>query len=149
MLGDEYVDEKSWPYCGEIDILESVGREFDADGKNGINHASCHTRAYYFKQGNQISSTIPVPNMATEFHNYAVEWSPEGIKAFLDGKHYYTYDKLDGPLEWPFDKPQNLILNLANGSVSLTIGLPGRLNHVQCALGLWSGWLCGCYSLLD
>ena len=28
-LGDSYRDEISWPYCGEIDILECVGWEFD------------------------------------------------------------------------------------------------------------------------
>ena len=29
LLGDAYRDEVSWPYCGEVDILENVGREID------------------------------------------------------------------------------------------------------------------------
>jgi beta-glucanase (GH16 family) len=29
LLGDAYRDEISWPYCGEVDILECVGREID------------------------------------------------------------------------------------------------------------------------
>jgi beta-glucanase (GH16 family) len=114
-LGDAYVDEKSWPYCGEIDILECVGREVDAASGRGVNHASCHTRAYYFKQGNQISSTIPVENMSEEFHTYTVEWYPDRIEALVDGEHYYTYDKTNGEWEWPFNQSQNLILNLAMG----------------------------------
>ncbi len=115
LLGDSYRDEISWPYCGEIDVLECVGREIDELTGNGINHASCHTRAYYFKQGNQITSTIPVKNMTDEFHTYSIEWYPDGIYAFVDGRKYFTYDKLNGEWEWPFSNPQNLIINLAMG----------------------------------
>ncbi len=114
-LGDAYRDEKSWPYCGEIDVLEGVGREIDDATGNGINHASCHTRAFYFKQGNHISNRIDVKAMADEFHTYTLEWYPDRITVALDGEVYYVYDKTNGPLEWPFDKPQNLILNLAMG----------------------------------
>lgn len=115
LLGDAYRDELSWPYCGEVDIFEAVGREIDDDTGNGINHGSCHTRAYYFKQGNHISNTIPIEGMGKDFHLYEMEWTPEAVKMFVDGEHYYTYDKRANELEWPFDKPQNLILNLAMG----------------------------------
>ncbi|MBN2414000.1 family 16 glycosylhydrolase [candidate division KSB1 bacterium] len=122
-LGDAYRDEVSWPYCGEIDVLECVGREIDDESGDGTNHASCHTRAYYFKQGNQISSVIDVKNMSGEFHIYSIEWTEKGIKAFLDGQHYYTYDKLNGEWEWPFNNPQNIIVNLAMGG-----GMGGVIN---------------------
>ncbi|MFT6998216.1 MAG: hypothetical protein ACJAQ4_001976, partial [Cryomorphaceae bacterium] len=56
-LGDEYVDELSWPYCGEIDILESVGYKTDNETGNGIAHASAHCGAYYFKLGNQPTAS--------------------------------------------------------------------------------------------
>lgn len=115
LLGDAYRDELSWPYCGEVDIFEAVGREIDDESGDGINHGSCHTRAYYFKQGNHISNTIPVKGMGTEFHTYAMEWTPQSVKMFVDGEHYYTYDKRANELEWPFDRPQNIILNLAMG----------------------------------
>lgn len=115
LLGDAYKDEISWPYCGEIDVLESVGFEFDSSRKHGINHASCHTRAYYFKQGNQITGQTPVSHMSDSFHIYAVEWYPDGIYAHVDGRHYYTYDKTANEQEWPFHQAQNIILNLAIG----------------------------------
>lgn len=114
-LGDSYRDELSWPYCGEIDILECVGREIDDETGDGINHASCHTRAYYFKQGNHITGTIPVENMTGAYHTYAVEWDEQAVVAYLDGEKYYTYDKHDSAWAWPFDEPQNLIINLAIG----------------------------------
>lgn len=115
LLGDSYVDEISWPYCGEIDVLEYIGREVDQETGDGINHASCHSRAYYFKQGNQLTNTIPVKNMTSDFHIYTIEWTPRGIDAFVDDVKYYTYDKLSDELEWPFNNPQNIIVNLAMG----------------------------------
>jgi len=115
LLGDAYRDELSWPYCGEIDVLECVGSEIDDETGDGINHASCHTRTYYFKENTSITAVTNVEDMTNTFHTYTIEWKPDGIKAFLDGKEYYTYDKTKDSLEWPFDKPQNIILNLAMG----------------------------------
>ena len=115
LLGDTYQDELSWPYCGEIDVLECVGYEINDTTGYGINHATCHTRAYYFKQGNQIGSEIEVDSMHNKFHTYAVEWYPTKIEGYLDGELYYTYDKNANSLEWPFNQPQNIIINLAIG----------------------------------
>ncbi|MDA9783131.1 glycoside hydrolase family 16 protein [Vicingaceae bacterium] len=115
LLGDTYQDELSWPYCGEIDVLECVGYEINDTTGYGINHATCHTRAYYFKQGNQIGSEIEVDSMHNKFHTYAVEWYPTKIEGYLDGELYYTYDKNADSLEWPFNQPQNIIINLAIG----------------------------------
>lgn len=114
-LGDSYVDELSWPYCGEIDILESVGFEVDNESGDGIAHCTVHTPAYYFKINNQISSIKDIPKIATDFHTYSVEWTPTEIKGFVDGQQYYLYDKIANEKEWPFAQSQNIILNLAMG----------------------------------
>lgn len=114
-LGDSYVDELSWPFCGEIDIMESVGYEMNDETGDGKAHASAHTGAYYFKLDNHKTSTLDVMNMEDEFHIYAVEWTPDEIRAYVDDTHYYTYDYTANELEWPFSKPQNIILNLAMG----------------------------------
>jgi len=124
LLGDAYRDEISWPYCGEVDILECIGREVDQETGDGINHGSCHTRAFYFKQGNHLTNTIPVEKMTKEFHTYSIEWSGEGISAFVDDEKYYTYDKLNGEWEWPFNNPQNIIINLAMGG-----GMGGEIDE--------------------
>lgn len=114
-LGDDYRDELSWPYCGEIDILESVGYEVDNETGDGTAHASVHCGAYYFKLGNQPTSILDVKNMHDEFHTYAVDWTPQGIKAYVDDQEYFNYEDTSTELAWPFDKPQNIILNLAMG----------------------------------
>ena len=114
-LGDSYLDEKSWPYCGEIDILESVGYEVNDETGDGTAHVTVHTPAYYFKKENQIGSTKDIVNIAGEFHTYAVEWTPTEIRGYVDEEQYYVYDKKANKLEWPFDEAQNIIINLAMG----------------------------------
>jgi beta-glucanase (GH16 family) len=114
-LGDNYVDELSWPYCGEIDIMESVGYEMNDSTGNGIAHASVHSGAAYFKLGNQPTGIVARENMSEAYHTYGMEWSPEGIKAYVDDVYYLTYENKGTELAWPFDKPQNIILNLAMG----------------------------------
>lgn len=114
-LGDSYVDESSWPDCGEIDILESVGFEIDDITGNGLAHASVHCKAYYFKIGNQKTFTTEVEKMNTEYHIYAIEWTPEKILGFVDDKEYFYYNNNGEKDAWPFSNPQNIILNLAMG----------------------------------
>jgi beta-glucanase (GH16 family) len=115
LLGDKYVDELSWPYCGEIDVLENVGFEIDGKTGNGKTHASIHCGAYYFKLGNQPTSIKEVENMTNAFHQYTIEWLPSGMSIYIDGKKYFDYHDTSNDLTWPFNKGQNLILNLAIG----------------------------------
>ena len=114
-LGDDYVDEISWPYCGEIDILESVGFEMDDETGNGQAHASTHNGAYYFKLGNHQTGILDVENMNEEFHTYTMDWGKESMTASVDGKKYFSYTDDKTKNAWPFGRPQNIILNLAMG----------------------------------
>ena len=115
LLGDKYVDEISWPYCGEIDVLENVGFELDGKTGNGKTHASIHCGAYYFKLNNQPTSITEVENMNNSFHEYTIEWLPSGMIIYIDGKKYFDYHDTSNDLTWPFNKAQNIILNLAIG----------------------------------
>ena len=131
-LGDAYVDELSWPYCGEIDILETVGYEMDTLTGNGQAHATIHCGAYYFKLGNQPTGILPVERIHQEFHNYSIEWTPEGIRAFVDEQPYFEYTETSSALSWPYDQPQNLILNLAmGGGWGGLMGVDERLEKEQ------------------
>ncbi|MEI6048584.1 MAG: family 16 glycosylhydrolase [Bacteroidota bacterium] len=115
LLGDEYRDELSWPYCGEIDVLENVGFELDGNSGDGKTHASIHCGAYYFKLGNQPTSITVVENMNNTFHTYTLEWFPDSMNIYVDGNKYFNYHDASSNLSWPFSKPQNIILNLAIG----------------------------------
>jgi len=99
-----------WPACGEIDIMENVG--FDPARIHANVHSASPDRKKRADQGNSLVVERPWQT----FHVYAVEWGPEKLDFFLDGRSYFTYRKSDKDLEtWAFDKAHFLIVNLAIG----------------------------------
>lgn len=100
-----------WPKDGEIDIMEYVGYQ------PNIVHSSIHTQAYNHMINTQKTGTKEIANAEIEFHVYALEWTPEYIKGFVDGVEYFKFDN-DGTGNkntWPFNAPFYLKLNLAWG----------------------------------
>jgi beta-glucanase (GH16 family) len=109
MLGSN-IKEAGWPLCGEIDIMEHVG--YDPDTIVG----STHTKAYNHIKGTQKTQRLFIKNPYTEFHTYGIEWTAEKMDFFLDDKVYLSVqNEHKTSAEWPFDKPQYLLLNLAVG----------------------------------
>ena len=101
----------NWPLDGEIDIMEYVGYD------PGWVHSSVHTEAYNHTIGTQKTARIEIKTAETEFHIYAVEWTPDYIKGFVDGVEYFHFpnDKTGNKDTWPFFNPFYLKLNLAWG----------------------------------
>ncbi|MBC8143307.1 MAG: glycoside hydrolase family 16 protein [Armatimonadetes bacterium] len=106
MMG-ENIGVVGWPRCGEIDIMEHVGHE------PGIVHATMHWGASGAKH-QADGGTITIPKVGDDFHVYAVEWHPDRIDAFIDGKKYWTFPYTT-PDKWAFDGRCYLLLNLAVG----------------------------------
>ncbi len=100
-----------WPAGGEIDILELVG--FDP----GQVHATLHSSAFNHAKGTQRGGSMKLPTACGEWHNYQLDWSPEAITVGVDGRGYMRVanDQPGGQAAWPFDKPFNLIMNVAVG----------------------------------
>jgi beta-glucanase (GH16 family) len=95
---------------GEIDIMEHVGFEPD------VVHFSVHTKEYNSYLQNAKSKKITVKNVSENFHTYRMDWTPYGIRGYVDDKKYFEYsNKGEGYKYWPFDKKFFLILNLAIG----------------------------------
>jgi beta-glucanase (GH16 family) len=105
------VEKLKWPDDGEIDIMEYVG--FNP----GVVHGTVHTKAYNHSIDTQKGGQTPVPDASTAFHVYAIEWTPDRIDWFVDGRPYYSFanDKTGNKETWPFNAPFHLILNLAVG----------------------------------
>ena len=109
MLGDN-ITTNSWPGCGEIDIMENIGREPQ------LVHGTVHGPGY--SGANGVGNSYPHPDgaaFADDFHVYAVEWEPEEIRWYVDDAHYGTVTVDDVPGEWVYDHPFFIILNVAVG----------------------------------
>lgn len=99
-----------WPASGEIDIMEHVGHE------PARVYATVHTDAFNHIDGTQNTDTLRVPDAESAFHEYAIEWTPDEIRWYLDDELYSRFENQHKTFkEWPFDQPFHLILNMAVG----------------------------------
>ena len=125
MLGDN-IKAAGWPKCGEIDIMENIGKE------PGKVHGSIHGP---LSNGTATDLTAPAElasgkDFSDAFHVYAVEWEPAEIRFYVDSTQYATFTPQTpitipgaapavGPAEaagaWVFDHPYFLLLNVAVG----------------------------------
>jgi len=116
MLGDD-IAKKGWPKCGEIDIMENIGKE------PSIVHGTIHGPGYSGGGGLSSPSTlVGDQNFADDFHIYAVEWEKEAIRFYVDDRLYSTRTPADLPkgTKWVYKHPFFIILNVAVGG-----GWPG------------------------
>lgn len=118
MIGDRKDNPKwrGWPFCGEIDIMEHVG-------KNPTNiHGTCHwgvddTERKHRSKGGHTLNHDP-QNTYGEFHIYAIEWDKDKIDFFYDDLKYFTFDIAQADMpdgSNPFRQKYFLLLNLALG----------------------------------
>ena len=101
------IDERPWPGCGEIDVVELLGR--DPKTVYGTPHGPASGQSYT----TEIDS-----GFANDFHTYAVDWLPDQITWYLDDKPYGTLNRssvVDPEHAWVFDHEYYLLLNLAMG----------------------------------
>jgi beta-glucanase (GH16 family) len=108
MLGND-ISTVSWPACGEIDFMETIGSDITT------NHGSLHMPASYGPTG---TYTLPGgASFADAFHTFAVEWEPGTISFYVDDVLYETQTQSSVPSgdTWEFDQPFFLIMNVAVG----------------------------------
>lgn len=111
LLGDN-IDSIGWPACGEIDIMENIGRE------PAVIHGTIHGPGYSGDKG--LSSSYSLTNdqrFADSFHIFAVEWEAGAIRFYCDGVLYKTRTPADLPegTKWVYDHPFFIILDVAVG----------------------------------
>ncbi|MBK9330528.1 MAG: glycoside hydrolase family 16 protein [Sphingobacteriales bacterium] len=116
-----------WPKCGEIDIMEWVGKapflalgSLYAQGSSGTPYVERHWP--YVSLNTQF--------FTEEFHNYAIEWDSIQIKYYVDAANYITYTQQDLGANWEsVTKAHYLKLNLAMGGLIPPIGGGGDIDY--------------------
>jgi hypothetical protein len=76
-------DEENWPEGGEIDFMEATSG--DRQNVNSFLH--------YSEDNKQVEHSVDVD--ATEWHNWAVEWTPDHVIGYLDGREWYRVEDKD------------------------------------------------------
>ena len=108
MLGSD-ISVNSWPACGEIDILEAKG------SAPTWAYGTAHGPGYSGGQGigNVFMGSTPLAN---DYHTYAIEWTKNDIKWYVDNTMYHELTNLTtSPNTYVFNHEFFMILNLAMG----------------------------------
>lgn len=100
---------EGWPRCGEIDIMEEVGCV-----PNEVS-SSLHAEGHNHTNGTQVTKARNIGSAESEYHVYALEWTADYIRTYVDGEVLLTYTSDHTVRNFPYDKPFHLILNLAWG----------------------------------
>jgi beta-glucanase (GH16 family) len=112
MLGAD-INTSGWPTCGEIDIMENIGKE------PSTNNGSLHMPAAGTSNDDDLTGTYTLPGNAKlgdDFHTYAIEWSAAAIKFYVDDNLYETQTPSTATgRTWKFDHPFFMLLNVAVG----------------------------------
>ncbi len=109
MLGDN-IKTVGWPACGEIDIMEHVGKDLDKM------FWSAHSKKLNWTLGTQQTYTTYINGITNDFHVFKLDWTKESLKFYVDDVLYYTaINDGRGTDYYPFTEPQFLLLNLAIG----------------------------------
>ncbi len=105
-----------WPYAGEIDIMEFIGKTPDTV------YQTIHGPGY--SGGKNVGNRYPmtVESLKNDFHVFAIEWAENEIKWFVDDQQVFmvTPELIPAGTEWVFNHDFFIILNVAVGG-----GWPG------------------------
>ena len=112
MLGAD-ITTRTWPTCGEIDIMENIGKE------PSTSHGSLHMPAVGTSSDDELTGAYTLPanaKLGDDFHTYAIEWSAAAIRFYVDDNLYETQTPSAATgRTWEFDHPFFLLLNVAVG----------------------------------
>jgi len=111
MLGINHLT-KGYPACGEVDIMEHVGKT------PGEINSSVHYPEPDNIRMNSATQNYNLPYSVDGFYNYAIEWDKKHISYFINDIKYFTFNIDEANRKGrknSFRKPFYLILNLALG----------------------------------
>ena len=111
LMGEDFAKD-GWPVCGEIDIMENIGKE------PTVIHGSMHGPGY--SGGDDLTAPFHLPSgrqFSDSFHIFAIEWEPNVVHFYVDNYLYASFTSADVPdgKPWVFNHKSFIILNVAVG----------------------------------
>jgi beta-glucanase (GH16 family) len=111
MMGRNF-DQVGWPFCGEIDIWETGGK--DPHHVSGAVHWNDGGYAPAPYKNVHFARTIQHPTQLQQnFHVYRIEWDPTLIKWYIDDTYMGAFNHAGLGAGNPFNKAHFLLLNIA------------------------------------
>ena len=110
MLGSSF-EKVSWPKCGEIDIFEQTGKY------PNYNIGTAHYQDSWGHAWNQGKYWTPDSSrFADAFHTVGLQWTPDSMSWYIDGKIYHTFH-ISKPINGydPFNRDFFIILSVGMG----------------------------------
>ena len=100
-----------WPHSGEIDIMEQLNSD-------SIVYQTLHSNYIDVQQKKEDPLYYTTaPYKVDEFNVYGVEWYPDRLEFFVNGRKTFTYPRIINAdsKQWPFDQEFFIILDQALG----------------------------------
>lgn len=107
-------DHRQWPDCGEIDIVEFVGRN---PPEQSWMQGAMHWKTSEGRHRQQNRKLANRKDLTSEFHLYGIEWDENKINFFVDDNLFLSVplDACGNTQYNAFRVPHFLLLNLAVG----------------------------------
>lgn len=116
----DYKGAEGWPKSGEMDLLEHLNFENQA-------WQTIHTHYTYNLHVNNPPRFSTAKINKDDYNVYALEWTPDELRFYVNGKHNFTYPHLKNvPAEkkqWPFNNFFYIMLDMQLGG-----GWVGQVN---------------------
>ncbi len=109
MMGNN-IGTVGWPYNGEIDIMEHIG-DLPTTSSGALHGPG------YSGGGNIGGAFVHSEPVNLNYHVYAIEWSPDQVKWFVDSNNFLTVtrEQVETKGAWVYDHPFFILLNVAVG----------------------------------
>ena len=123
-LGND-IGDISWPACGEIDIMENFQRAPPDRSGEGI-YSTAHSAKHSWGTNTALPGGFSEALNLTHFHTVRMDWSPDKLEFFVNGKGTWHLDRSPGSTnyDWPYAKPHFALLNLAIGGNGVGFATP-------------------------
>ena len=118
----------SWPFCGEIDVMEMGA---SAGGQSGTQNRLVGSNVFWHANGmaNFPNYLTVAQDLNNDFHVWRLEWTPTLIRTFVDNQLVLAFDisgAAASDLE-EFHAPHFVLLNLAVGGLYTGITDPAGI----------------------